>query len=216
MNLFMIPIILLLLASISLFVLSPITVMANKPLKNIIINPISGQNTKKCLSEILNCNDDNDCQKNCIEQFSGVQMKCVDLPKYTEEQKLLYGQSQKICAPAKAEINCNAKYGGVLSWSGFPNIENMQWDCLCSYPNLAGGPGCSLNSDVCEGGTYTWDVTDSNKSDPTNKLLCTCGPGKSLFIDPITSVPKCVPKIFSNKFNEVSTRSFYEDNYTYT
>ena len=200
--------------SISILTIAPISVIRRQPLKTVLINPSVGENTKKCLKEIVNCNNDDECQQNCIENSQGIQMKCTQLPRYNANQESTVGKTQNICAPAKAESNCDAKHGGVLTWTGFPDINNMNFNCFCTYPNLASGPSCSLNPDVCAGGTYSWDVTDPNKSDPS-KATCTCDANSILIMDTLNNVPKCVPKTFNNNFNETSTASFYNNDYRY-
>ncbi len=173
-----------------------------------------GEGTSYCLTELVNCKTNADCQDKCRE--SGVvELECAELKRYNKSQKDLYGDTQSVCAPKKAKRNCKAQYGGLLAWTAFPEIDKMEWDCLCTYPNYASGPGCELNSDICTGGTFDWDVTSSNskKSDPT-QVDCNCSDGNYVFYGSKTNIPHCVPITLSPNFNKESTSTFYRDKYS--
>ena len=187
--------------------LSPYTALQRTPIQPVIINTNIGQGTSKCTSELINCDTDSDCVKTCKESREGIEMTCQDINRHTNEQIAKYGNSQKVCAPSKAVIECNEKNGGILTWTGFPVLNKMQWNCLCSYPNLASGPGCSLNADVCKGGFYSWDVTNPNNSN-LSTAVCQCPADKQLIKGP-DNVPRCVPNILGPSFTKKSTKNMY-------
>jgi len=195
---------------IILFV-TPTTALQKTIPQPIIINTNIGQGTTKCTSEIVNCESDYDCNQICIESREGLEMTCQTVNRYTADQINNYGNTQKICAPANAITNCNEKYGGVLTWTGFPEINSMQWNCLCSYPNLASTPGCNLNADVCKGGNFTWDVTDPNNSNPST-ATCNCPAGYQLITDVVEHVPRCIPNEIGAGFTANSTKNMYTNN----
>ena len=198
-------IIFFILGSTCIFIIAPQIAVVKPVLESILINPNDGQSTKKCLSEIVSCVSDTDCKTACIENSEGIEMQCTTVPRYSGQQTL-YGQTQNICAPVKAVVNCNQKNGGLMTWSGFPDINNMQWACICTSPNIASGPGCALNYDVCQGGTFTWDATNPNSLNPYDS--CTCGAGFQKIKDNITKIPKCIPNNLTN-FSAKSTQTIY-------
>ena len=192
---------------LSLLFITPATALQKTSIQPVIINTNIGQGTTQCTGQLVTCSTDSDCSQTCIESREGIEMTCQNVNRYTNDQVTNFGNSQKICAPANAVINCNEKYGGVLTWTGFPELNNMQWNCLCSYPNLASGPGCSLNADVCSGGNYTWDVTNPNSSNPST-ATCTCPYDKQLIVG-TDNVPRCVPSVIGPGFTYTSTKNMY-------
>ncbi len=177
--LFLIVITLLLLSLIG-FIVKPTNIPIN-------VNPGTGISNKKCTSQVVECSTDNDCSSNCVESSQGEEMKCIEIKVNNKN----YGNTKKVCALAKAEIKCNTQYGGLPVWSGWTNPDRMEWDCLCMYPNYAGGESCSkLNPNVCNGGQgFQWNANDG----PPENGICTCVDGQEKIIDK-NGVPICVEK----------------------
>ena len=216
MNLIIILIIILICISILILIICPIVYTKNTGAKYNNINPIDikiGSGTAECLKEKLNCETSSDCQSLCKDS-NIVEFDCVEMKRYNSDQINKYGNTEKVCAPKKAKRNCNSKYGGVLTWNAFPELDKMAWACSCTYPELAGGPGCNLNPDVCSEGTYNLDVTspDPNISNPVT-ATCACPTDKQLIYGTKTYIPKCIPNSLGPNFNETSTQTFYFDEY---
>lgn len=155
------------------------------------VEPGAGGDTKPlCLATPVPCETNEDCQA-CGDN---VETQCVELARHTPEQEKVYGKSGKFCLPAKPEQKCNEKLGGLYVWTGWSEINRQEFDCLCSYPEIAGGPGCSqLNPNVCQGGTYTYDaVKDKRGPKPSD---CKCGSGHNLMVPRGVegAVPLCIP-----------------------
>lgn len=210
--------IILICISILILIICPIIYTKNTGARsNQNINPMEikkSTGTSTCLSEKVNCKTNDDCKQECIESDT-VEFECVEMKRYNSDQINKYGSTESVCAPKKAERNCNPRYGGVLTWNAFPEIDKMSWTCSCTYPNYAAGPGCNLNPDVCEGGTYNWDVTsnDPNISNPEN-VTCACPADKQTIYGLQTGIPKCIPNSLSPNFNNKSTQTFYFDEYS--
>ena len=177
--LFIIVITLLILSLIG-FIVKPTNIPIN-------VNPGTGINNKKCTSQVVECSTDNDCSSNCVESSQGEEMKCIEIKVNNKN----YGNTKKVCALAKAEMKCNTQYGGLPVWSGWTNPDRMEWDCLCMYPNYAGGESCSkLNPNVCNGGQgFQWNANDG----PPENGICSCVDGQEKIIDK-NGVPICVEK----------------------
>ena len=178
--LFLIIITLLLLSLIG-FIVKPTNIPIN-------VNPGTGISNKKCTSQIVECSTDSDCSSNCVESSQGEQMKCIELKVNNKD----YGNTKKVCALAKAEMKCNTQYGGLPVWSGWTNPDRMEWDCLCMYPNYAGGESCSkINPNICNGGKgFEWNANDGP---PEKTGICTCVDGQEKIIDE-NGIPICVEK----------------------
>ena len=120
-----------------------------------------------CKEEKITCKTDNDCSR-CIDN---VEIKCVEVEEIDENNKNI---TSKYCLPEKPEQGCNLKNGGLWAWTGWSSTDRMEWDCLCTYPEIAGGKGCELNPNVCNnGGTWSYDATQQ-KDSPPDETNCKC------------------------------------------
>jgi len=205
---------------IALFIISILILIGlthkNKP-QRIKLPVGKGTFNKQCSTEKVTCKTNLDCQENCIESSEGEEYTCQDLPRSTPSQQNLYGPTGKFCLPAKAKMACNIAHGGIPIFTGWSNPERMEFDCLCSYPAFASsqatdvlgnpvGDMCTLNSGVCEGGVFSWDLT--KKIQEPSASLCSCPVGTTLMVDnPNGGIPRCVPSGISN---------FYTDLYNFT
>ena len=157
------------------------------PLGEVYIEPGDGKTNPICQQEKVSCNTDADCSK-CVDNE---EMKCVEIKRSSEQEKK-YGKSGKYCLPAKPKTGCNEKNGGIWTWTGWSSDNRMEWDCLCTYPQIAGGAGCQeLNANVCSGGTWNYDARTATSA-PTVKN-CTCPKGTQLLATKPNNVPICVP-----------------------
>lgn len=144
---------------------------------------VSGVN---CGHTMLSCTTDNDCH-NCQEFRQGVQMSCV------QSQGSSGG---KVCAPTNAKQECKTEYGGINVWSEWDNPDRMEWDCLCVTGNYAAGANpdgntvCNINPDICQKGTFTWDV--SKKTNP-DAGYCFCPSGTTMYTQISGGYPICIP-----------------------
>lgn len=159
-------------------------------LKQVFIDPGTVDANPICQFEPTTCNNDQDCTK-CSDNE---EMYCVSLNR-NEDQAKMYGKSQKYCLPKLPESGCNTKNGGIWTWTGWSDTNRMEWDCLCTYPEISGNPGCTeLNPNVCQGDGAVWNYDASLSSTniaPTFKN-CKCGPNTTLLAT-TTGVPLCVP-----------------------
>jgi hypothetical protein len=97
-------------------------------------------------------------------------------------------ETNKYCVPKKPDLNCDITKGGILTWTGWSNPNNMGWSCVCRYPAFYNGNDCGQkNPNVCSGGTFTWN---DPKVPPTN-VSCQCKSGDTLVRD-YRGVPYCV------------------------
>jgi hypothetical protein len=173
--------------------------------KAVYIN--SGEEDVKpvCQKEIIKCNTDSDCAK-CTDN---VEIKCVEIDRTSDHSKQ-YGVGGKYCLPEKPSSGCNAKNGGIWTWTGWSDTERMEWDCLCTYPQIAGGAGCQdLNPNVCAGGTWTYDATTATKA--PSVLDCTCPKDFHLLSTEPTGVPLCVPHMDLVCQDEATCETMYSD-----
>lgn len=179
---------------ILLIILFIITILINI---GILYKPSSGQTFIKrtdfdipnpiCQNTKIECQTDDDCFK-CIDNEK---MYCTEL-KRNDDQSKLYGETKKYCLPKLPDQPCNLKNGGIWSWTGWTDTERMEWDCLCTYPEIAGGKGCmQLNPNVCKGGNWSYDATTSN--DAPKAEDCSCSDNHHLLKTKESGVPLCVP-----------------------
>lgn len=155
--------------------------------KQIFVDPNSHRINPICQKEKIICNSEEDCKK-CSDN---VEMTCVTLNR-SEDQEKQYGKEQKYCLPKIPDQPCNTKNGGIWTWTGWANTNRMEWDCLCTYPEIAGGNGCEqLNPNVCQGGQWDYDAKTASIA-PTYKN-CKCGAGTQLIETRPNGVPICVP-----------------------
>ena len=73
---------------------------------------------------------------------------------------------------------CNKKNGGIWVYSGNPESETMDWECLCTYPQIAGNAGCE-DLNVCKNETWTYDAVINSDRAPS-KDDCKCDNGYNL------------------------------------
>jgi hypothetical protein len=103
------------------------------------------------------------------------------------------GVTKKICQPKYPKTSCNTKNGGVYTWTGWTGIDVGEWDCMCTYPFLAGANGsCETNYGVCEGGTFNIDINETGNTFDAN--ACDCGQNKMLLSSSNGLKPVCVKK----------------------
>lgn len=154
----------------------------------------------QCGQTMLPCSTDTDCHK-CKEFHSGVQMSCVQ-PQGSK--------GGKVCAPSNAKQVCNATLGGINVWSEWDNPDRMEWDCLCGDGSYAGGADadgntvCNINPDICQGGTFTWNVDKKTNPDAG---YCFCPKGTTLYTQISGGYPICIPP-------DAVTGMMYGDLYT--
>lgn len=201
--------------------------LLTKPQKpSIFINTgTAGTFNKQCFTEKVSCTSDDQCASLCSEAQEGSEVVCQALPDtagLTDVQKKILGAkgfsntnnsmaSSKYCVPARATMQCNESTGGIPVFSGWSGaVDNMNFDCLCSYPLWASSRvcntdtgsctgNCMLNPGICQPGTFRWDL--KKESVDPEASLCECDPGYTLLIDS-SGLPRCVPE---------DIQTFYED-----
>lgn len=152
-----------------------------------------------CGQTMLSCKTDNDCH-NCQEFQQGVQISCV------QPQGSSGG---KVCAPTNSKQECKTEYGGIDVWSEWDNPDRMEWDCLCGAGNYAAGANpdgntiCNVNPDICQKGTFTWDVSKKTKPDAG---YCFCPSGTVMYTQISGGYPICIP---SNGLTEMMYTDLY-------
>jgi len=154
-----------------------------------------------CIQNPTKCNSSSDCKK-CSDSGE-IEFDC---------QQANSKDTQKYCLPTKpTPSNCNTKYG-VLEWTGWNTTETSEWECKCQFPNIAGGEGCELNSNVCKDGTFTFNNNVMNCECPENlQLVYTKG-------DHGDAIPMCVDKgeqEFMMCGNKERCNNFYGDDTQY-
>jgi len=161
-----------------------------KPIMNqTFIDPGSTKPNPICQLEKTICNSNDDCVK-CSDNEK---MTCQKLER-SSLQENIYGKSLSYCLPEKPGKPCNAKNGGIWTWSGWANTNRMEWDCLCTYPQIAGGSGCDkLNPNVCKGKDSSWNYDATTATTAPNYTNCKCGPGLHKLSTQPSGVPLCVP-----------------------
>jgi hypothetical protein len=134
------------------------------------------------------CNTDDDC-KVCDDPEK---MLCQELKgRNSDKQKQIFG-SGKYCLPQIPDKTCSEENGGVLAWTGWSSTDRMEWDCLCSYPDYFGNPGCTqLNPGVCEGGNFNFNAKDGKSPSADN---CECKDDKIKVTTGRGQVPLCIDK----------------------
>lgn len=159
------------------------------------LNPI-------CSNTPVECTTDSDCTK-CLDSFK---VRCTTLRR-NPEQSTKYGAQKSYCLPVKPQRPCNEKLGGIWTWTGWSDENVKEWDCLCTYPEIAGGNGCQrLNGNVCKGGTYNYDARNATQGPkPSN---CKCGENDQLIVTE-SGVPLCVPKGPGYCSDESTCKRFY-------
>lgn len=142
-----------------------------------------------CMNKPVECHNDKDCRI-CAD---ALEMKCIELKRGPHQQEA-YGNNvhQKYCLPVKPQKPCNEKYGGIWTWTGWAE-DRKEWDCLCTYPEIAGNIGCtSLNPNVCKLGKYTYDARTATRGPMPDD--CECAAPDYIKIITDTNVPLCIKK----------------------
>lgn len=168
----------------------------------VYINPQIGKKGKVCLAEPVRCARTSDCKNVCLD-FDTVEMKCVEMKRTGKDQEKIFGKGGKFCLPVKPEKPCNKEHGGVDIWTGWAGIEQMEWDCACTWPNYYGSDsGCvKRNPGICHPGTFTFDIKDS-KGKPPSADNCKCHHGYQKIIRGTDGSPICAPiNLFPNFYN---------------
>ncbi len=164
-----------------------------KPIE-IFVDPREGKLGKYCTRERVKCSTQADCDKICNETGT-IELDCVQVDRYNDEQVKLFGPAGSYCLPKQLKPTCIAEHGGVLAWSGYAGVDNMEWDCLCTYPGYYGDEGCqNLNAGICSKNPahFKWDATKPGAG-PPGADNCTCPKGTYKMTSQEGQVPKCVP-----------------------
>ncbi len=168
----------------------------------IFVDPREGELGKFCTREPVKCSTVADCDKICNETGT-IELECVPVDRYNAEQVKLFGPTGAYCLPKKPPQHCSAEHGGVWAWSGYAAVDNMEWDCLCTYPGYYGDEGCkNLNAGICseDQDDFKWDAT-AKGAGPPGATDCTCPEGTYKMISQEGQVPKCIPNnIFPNYY----------------
>jgi hypothetical protein len=166
------------------------------------IRPIPNDSIKKdCSTTKINCRlGSDDCKKNCVTKDEDTPVSCFNLKGDSTS-------SMGVCVSEKDKpvAECNFKNGGVWEWTGIKESENMLWECVCMYPEIAGGTDCGkINSNVCSKGTWTYDATIS--SSPPSVDYCKCDDNYTKILSN-DGVPMCV----RSKFCESPSNCYYKN-----
>ena len=155
--------------------------------KTVYINPHSHTVNPICMDTPIECHTNDDCNK-CAD---GIQLKCMELKRGSHQQEVYGNIHNKYCLPEKPTKLCNEKYGGIWTWTGWAT-NRKEWDCMCTYPEIAGNNGCThLNPNVCNLGKYTYDARTATRGPiPAD---CECAPNYIKIVTD-TNVPLCVKK----------------------
>lgn len=164
---------------------------ATPPKKGSIIVPDSNTDNKvDCITKKTKCNgpDDSSCQNLCQGPN---EMKCVKM------------NNEYVCLPQGPDTTCNKDHGGIDVWTGYGFNDNTEWSCLCSSPQIYGGPNCNtLNPAYCSGGKLDVIKTD----DPNCKIengyqifnnmcvKCNCPDNYGLAMRSDDNTPICISK----------------------
>lgn len=170
--------------------------------KQVYINPNVTPIDPVCQNQPVECDTDNDCNK-CIDNEK---MNCVIMNR-NKNQEEKYGKAKKYCLPLKPSQPCNETLGGIWTWTGWSDPIRKEWDCLCTYPEIAGNKGCTkLNPNVCKNGVYKYNAINAIRG-PSPKD-CECASNSQRIITS-TNVPLCVPKGDGYCANEQMCTNFY-------
>lgn len=167
------------------------------------ISPLTDHINPLCMDKPIECHTDNDCHK-CTD---GVEIKCVELKRGPHQQETYGNIHNKYCLPVKPDKPCNEKYGGIWTWTGWAE-DRKEWDCLCTYPEIAGGAGCNhLNPNVCNLGEYTYDARTATRGPIPDDCKCAAPHYTKIITD--TNVPLCIKKGDGYCPNDQVCRRFY-------
>lgn len=161
------------------------------PSKGSVLVPDSNVSTKvDCSVKKTTCipEDPTSCQNSC----SGPEeMKCVKM------------NTEYVCLPKGPDVSCNKDHGGINVWTGYGFTDQKEWSCLCTVPQLYGGPSCdTVNPAYCGGG----NLEVIQKNDPKCKIengyqiynnmcvKCNCPTDYGLVMRAEDNTPMCVSK----------------------
>lgn len=151
----------------------------------VAVNPV-------CSEEAVPCLTDGDCAS--CQDGDVFEMKCQEL------------RGRRYCLPKTADQPCNTELGGQWVWTGWADSGNKEWECLCTYPEIAGNKGCTkLNPNVCKGGKYRFSKNSTTGPVPED---CEC-PTDTIRIVTEGNVPMCIKKNKTSCRDETTCRQFY-------
>lgn len=130
------------------------------------------------------------------QDCSTKKVKCIDSCNFlcTDNN---YECINNICQlKANINIKCSKETGGIIVLTHFNFIP--YWKCLCTKPDLFGGPECSeKRMDVCKNGTFRYE------GHGLDKISCICN--KPYILMHWNNKPYCVESQYSNFFPEIIT-----------
>ncbi len=138
--------------------------------------PFQSSSKKICSQEKVKCdpNDLSTCENICADPQK---MRCVNM------------NGENVCLPKVPDIRCERKNGGRYIWTGYGFSQTQDWACLCTKPEIYGGPHCDiLNPSYCSRGTINSDLENKTLAD-----ICTCPEGSGLLYR-TNNIPMCVSK----------------------
>jgi len=149
----------------------------------------TGATNVSCANKPVPCISDLDCKNSCND-FEEMSCQTMDRPA-NPKLKNKFGPHGKYCLPIKPEQPCDLANGGIWTYTGWSDNENMEWDCTCVYPQVAGGNGCqNLNPNICKGGVWDFNALISETGPTTDN--CTCG-ADHIKITTDEGIPLCIP-----------------------
>lgn len=172
----------------------------------IIVNITEGKSQKNCKNIRTPCDpkDPNACNNSCTED----ELTCVSLDSINPQGGSKFNGGGNVCLPQPVNIDCNSDKGGVLVWTGYAEVNDQTWSCLCMYPDRFNGPGCNnVSPGFCTGGT----VNTSNLSGKyPDDSLCTCPSGTRKMVNSYNNLPFCAPSFLSgNQFEPPNWSNIY-------
>ena len=179
--------------TILVFVMFGLIYKPNPDSINIKMN--EGKKDVRCFEHLFDCRKDSDCET-CIEHGEGIEMVCQSFTEAASAKSKV----KKACVSKSSKIDCDFKKGGILVYSGegASIVPEMQWKCMCAFPNYAGTPNCAnINPGVCNGpevngsNTFDWSDFEKHKTSPQADD-CHC-PSNYTQIEK-NGKPLCVPK----------------------
>jgi hypothetical protein len=173
-------------------------------IKTAYINPNVSSTRPMCMDKPIECNTDNDCRQ-CNDAIT---MKCIEMKRSPDQRKAYGNIHNKYCLPEKPNKPCNEKLGGIWTWTGWSGGNRKEWDCLCTYPEIAGNVGCThLNPNVCNLGVYNYDARTATRGPNPGDCKCTEPHYTKIITD--TNVPLCIKKGDGYCPNDKVCHNFY-------
>lgn len=163
------------------------------------LNPASSPTNPVCSEKAVECTTNADCTHCKDNDIFEIRCEEVGGGKF--------GKRKKYCLPKKPQKPCNEDLGGVWTWTGWASSGNKEWECLCTYPEIAGNRGCTaLNPNVCKGGVFNYSARHSNRGPVPSDCVC---PDGTVHIVSEDDVPMCIPVHPGICPDEKICRSFY-------